>query len=133
MLNKSVFITVDHLQPATFSEGVILQEVLETMVCCQIKKNLTQQAHDHLIVCYNYDPYNVDLCVNNVLNFQLTCCDEIELRKINAIVDLFVAETIDEFHMHNKQDPDSVLNFNSCLINKNNFIVSVELLRKRRL
>lgn len=132
MLNKSVFIGINSLQPGTFDDAIILKEVLETMVCCQIRKALTANGHDHLIVCYNYDPYNVDLCINNVINFQATCCDEIELRKLNAIVNQVVEEAIDEFYFHNKQDPNSVLNFNSCLINKNNFIVSIELLLKRR-
>jgi hypothetical protein len=131
MLNKSVFIAVDNLRPNTFDEGVIIREVLDTMVCCQIRKNLTQQAYDDLIVCYNYDPYSVDLCSNNITNFQLTCADEIELRKINAIVDSVIEEAIDEFYIHHKYDPNSVLNINSCLLNKNNFIVSVEVLKKR--
>lgn len=131
MLNKSVFIGVDNLKPNTFTEGIVIKEVLETMVCCQIRQCLTNSGHEHLIVCYNYDPYNVDLCINNVLNYQLSCCDELELRKINAIVNSVVEEAIEEFYIHHKYDTDSVLNFNSCLLNKNNFIVSYELLKKR--
>lgn len=131
MLNKSVFIGVNNLKPNTFDEGIVIKEVLETMVCCQIRQCLTNNHHDHLIVCYNYDPYNVDLCVNNVINFQLSCCDEIELRKINDIVNREVEAAIDEFYFHHKYDPNTVLNFNSCLLNKNTFIVSIEILQKR--
>lgn len=132
MLNKSVFIGISSLQPGTFDDAIVIKEVLETMVCCQIRKVLTDLHYDDLIVCYDYDPYNVDLCVNNVINYQLTCCDEVELRKINAIVNNTVDEAVHEFHTHHKYDPNSVLNFNSCLINKNTFIVSMELLLKRR-
>lgn len=131
MLNKSVFIGVNNLKPNTFDEGVIIKEVLETMVCCQIRQNLTNNNHDHLIVCYNYDPYSVDLCINNVINYKLSCCDEIELRKINDIVNREIEAAIDEFYFHNKYDPNTVLNFNSCLLNKNTFIVSIEVLQKR--
>lgn len=132
MLNKSVFIGINSLVPCTFDDAILFKEVLETMVCCQIRKVLTERDHDNMIVCYNYDPYNIDLCINNVLNYSLTCCDEIELRKINAIVNTTVEEALDEFYFHSLQDPNAVLNFNSCLINRSNFIVSIELLCKRR-
>ena len=128
MLSRSVVFTTNGLKPNSLSQGYIVQELFETMVTIQIQKALTSRAYDHLIVAYNYVVQRPDLSSGNLHNLQFTPEEEQEVRSINQLIGMAVENLIEEFHIFTRSNPKMVLNVNSCLLNRHNFILSAEVL-----
>jgi len=128
MLNKSAFIAIGSLQPKTLHQAAVVKELLETVVCYQIQKKLSEKAYEHLNVSFNYDPYRADLSVTNYLHPEtLTDVEEYQIRLINNIINKTVDDAIEEYHLYQKYAPCTALNFNCCLVNSNNFILTMDV------
>ena len=128
MLTRSVVFTTNGLKPNSLSQGYVIQQLFETMVTLQIQKTITDRAYEHLLVAYNYDIQRPDWSTENIFNIQFTPEEEHEVRSIHHLVGVTVEGLIEEFHLFIKDQPRSVLNFNSCLLNRYNFVLSVEIL-----
>jgi hypothetical protein len=128
MLTRSVVFTTNGLKPNSLSQGMLVQELFETMVTLQIQKTITNRAYEHLFVAYNYDLQRPDLSAENIFNIQFTPEEEQEVRSIHHLVGVAVESLIEEFHLFVKDQPRLVLNFNSCLLNRFNFVLSVEVI-----
>lgn len=128
MLTRSVVFTTNGLKPNSLAQGAIVQKVFSTMVTLQIQKTILAKAYGHLHVAYNYDIQRPDYSEGNIFNVQFSTEEELEVRNIHYLVGVAVQDLIEEFHLFVKTNPNLVLNFNSCLLNRFNFILSVEVL-----
>lgn len=130
MLAKSLFIGLEHLKPESLSQGLIVREILEIAVCYQIKKQLTDKAYSHLRVSYCYDPYKLNANVCDIFTKDIRSFYYPELATVNVLLIKAINESIEEFNIYNKNYPNTILNFNSCLVNKSNYLLTCEILKE---
>lgn len=121
MLNKTILIALDKLKPNTITEGLILKEIIDYL----ISSCIISTYYTHLNISYNYNRY---ISVNELVTNTEKYLDEDELFKVNMLLSKFIEECIEEFNIYSKNKVNTVLNINSCLINKNNLLLSTEVL-----
>jgi len=132
MLSKSVLINIKHLKPKNIQQAIIIQELLKGIVCFLIERKLINEAYVHLEITYNYSSIKADLLDIDSTIPVFSIIEEHELTSIKHFINKAIEEFIDEFYMYNKRFPNNILNFNSCLINTDTFILSAEVLSKEQ-
>lgn len=121
MLSKTILIALDKLKPNTITEGLILKEIIDYL----ISSCIISTYYTNLNISYNYNRY---ISVNELVTNTEKYLDEDELFKVNVLLSKFIEECIEEFNIYSKNKVGTVLNINSCLINKNNLLLSTEVL-----
>lgn len=130
MLPKSLLVGLEQLRPKTISNAILIRELLETTVCYHIRRCLINSALDHLPVSYNYDQYKLNNYNLNLTDFRTTELNYGELRTIGFLIERQVETTIEEFNLYIKHKPNKLLNFNSCLMNSSNLLITSEVLNR---
>lgn len=135
MLNKSLLIGLENLRPHRLSEGVLIRELLELSVCDKIRKHVLGLAYNHLPIYYNYSQYSIENAnLESILeHYYITDTDNTlltELFTVNYMLDRTIEDYLEEYNIFFKNNTNTILNFNSAIINRNSFILSTEILAR---
>jgi len=126
MLTKSCFINLNKIVPTTAEQAVELQEVLKSIVAHYLYKHITDKAFSHLNVMYHYTEHSI----SSYMYIETKTFDYSEIAYISNIVSSTINTTIEEYNVYNIYNKNTALNFNSCLLNKNTFVLISEVLKK---
>lgn len=131
MHSKAIFVNVGRLSISSLTEVLQVRELLELHVCTYIKEYIENMWYMHLPVAYHGETY---LLETNPCNYNLSnVLSEINQQAIDDLGRLLkraIAEAIDEFNIFFMSGDRTVLNFSSCLINRNQFILSIDVLER---
>jgi len=130
MLPKTLLIGLNKLKPRTLSEGMLIREIIDLSVCYQIKKHLHGLGLSHLHVSYNYDIYRVDHSRPYVITEGTLGVDFMELTTINHLLDRNIEQYLEEYNLYSKNYLNTVLNFNTTILNQSNIVLSTEILQR---
>lgn len=130
MLPKTLLIGLNKLKPKTLSEGILIREIIDLSVCYQIKKHLHGLGLSHLHVSYNYDIYRVDHSIPYVITEGTLGVDFMELTTINHLLDRNIEQYLEEYNLYSKNYLNTVLNFNTTILNQSNIVLSTEILQR---
>lgn len=130
MLPKTLLIGLNKLKPKTLSEGILIREIIDLSVCYQIKKHLHGLGLSHLHVSYNYDVYRVDHSRLYVITEGTLGVDVTELTTINHLLDRSIEQYLEEYNLYSKNYLNTVLNFNTTILNQSNIVLSTEILQR---
>ena len=130
MLPKTLLIGLNKLKPKTLSEGILIREIIDLSVCYQIKKHLHGLGLSHLHVSYNYDVYRVDHSRLYVITEGTLGVNVTELTTINHLLDRSIEQYLEEYNLYSKNYLNTVLNFNTTILNQSNIVLSTEILQR---
>ena len=84
----------------------------------------------HLHVSYNYDIYRVDHSIPYVITEGTLGVDFMELTTINHLLDRNIEQYLEEYNLYSKNYLNTVLNFNTTILNQSNIVLSTEILQR---
>lgn len=131
MHSKAVFINIGRLSINTLSELTQTKELLELFVCSYIRECIDSMWYMHLPVTYQGDPCLLghNPCIHDLSNV-LSEKNRYVVDELGHLLKRSIAETIDFFNNYYMTDDNTVLNFSSCLINRNQFILATDVLER---
>lgn len=130
MLPKTILIGLNKLKPKTLSEGILIREIVDLSVCYQVKKHLLGLGLSHLHISYNYDIYRIDHSRPYDLSQDTLGVDFTELTTINHLLDRNIEYILEEYNLYTKNYLNTVLNFNTTILNQSNIVLSTEILQR---
>ena len=132
MLNKTLLIDIGYIRANTFRDGTFLSSFVRHLVIFLLKKKMNDFGCSDLNISYDYD-MNAVIKHSDFVDFEgwNNLFSEVDISNISRVMEAnFINDTVEEFKMCHGTDDNYVLNFNSCLINKSNVVLSSEIFKK---
>ena len=131
MYSKAIFINIGKLSINTLSELTHTKEILELFVCSYIRECIENMWYMHLPVTYQGETYLLENTpgIHNFSNV-LSEKNRYVVDELGHLLKRSIVEAIDYFNIYYMTEDNTVLNFSSCLINRNQFILAIDMLER---